>query len=162
MGHAFKCCLPPSNASVTLASLVSSSCSVGCWYNNMNRLSLWQCKQYSLNVIVQFWFLTGESEINQPIRFSRCYSPKAVGKISLHPSSICTTMSFASKGQLSLEKVKAESYKSHISFKDQHFLMGFKPYPTWCYICHRNIWSGHFESNASCYDRWHAVVKSQG
>ena len=68
-------------------------------------------------------------------------------------------MSFVSKGQLSLEKVKAENYKSNISSKDQHFLTGFKPEPTWCYICHHNIWSGHFKSNASCYDRWHAAVK---
>lgn len=76
-------------------------------------------------------------------------------------SPIRTAMSFASKGQLSLEKVKAGNYKSHISFKDQCFLRGFKAHPTWCYICHRNIWSSHFKSNTSRYDRWHSVVKKK-
>lgn len=33
MGHAFKCHLPPSNASVTQDSLVSNPYSAGCRYN---------------------------------------------------------------------------------------------------------------------------------
>lgn len=45
------------------------------------------------------------------------------------------------KGATIFRKVKPENYKSHISWKDQHFLMGLKPVSTWCYICHHNIWS---------------------
>lgn len=39
MGHVFKCRLPPSSASVTQDSLVSSAHAAGCWYK-IDRSSL--------------------------------------------------------------------------------------------------------------------------
>lgn len=152
MGRAFKCRLPPSNASVTRGSLVSG--------NETYRLSVnmvWQWK-YCLLLSRSFWCLTVESQTTKLIFKMHFFFFETVGAFMLH--SISAAMLFASKGQLSLEKVKVENYKSHISFKDQHFVMASIPDRTQCYICHHNIPSCRFRSNFSCYDRWRALVKS--
>lgn len=62
MGHAFKCCLRPSNASVPQDSLVSSSYSAGCWYNIDDSSVTMTMQTLSLSAIVPLWSLTGESD----------------------------------------------------------------------------------------------------
>lgn len=150
MGHVFQRRPSPLNASVNLDSLVSSSHVASCWYK-MDRLAFNMVRQYEHRLWMPLSsFDPWQENHTEP----SCFAP-AAEKVFLHPSSICTSVSFPSKGQLSLEKVKAKNYKSHISFKDQHFLVGFKADPTWFYICHHDIPSGRFKSNSSCYDQRH-------
>ena len=136
MGRAFKCRLPPSNATVTQGSLVSN--------NGTCRLSINMVLCYC-HVAFDAW----QSDHRQQSWFSRCidFFFETVEEFMLR--SIGAATLFASKGQLSLKKVKVEHYKSHTSLKDQHFLMAFISNRIRCYICHHNIPS--WRSNSSCY-----------
>lgn len=125
MGHVFKGRLPPSDASVTQDSLVSSSFSATRCYN-IDRSSDFDNE----NTIFERNCTAGI-----PARLAICFYWCFLQKAGRDPSFIRSSMSFAWKGKLSVEKVMGENWKATYLSKDQHFLI------LQCYICHHNIWS---------------------
>lgn len=108
MGHAFKCHLLPSDASVTQECLVRSSYSAGYWIN-INGSSV----TMTTKVITEFWPLIGESCPDS--QFSVCCTPK----VARHCRSQFRMKNHVIwlKGATIFRKAKPENYKSHISWK---------------------------------------------